>query len=756
MMRTLVLRWGVIVTAIALAMPLTVLGARHTVTSLPYAATVSYDTLDLAGTKVVGNGSGIKITGNHVVVNLGSDTLQFGNATGTDFYGILVSSTSNVTVIGGHILRMTSTGSRIDGIKVFNSNSLLFKGTNIAVTGHDAHCVNVEGGLSGTYNVEFNGGRWISNSESYSSREAYSGAVFVSGSMPATAGSFDLKLFGVRIMNGPGQGIILRGKSFVQACTLSVDAYNKYWDTVYTWNQAPIGASWANPYCILARGIEAGSEISGNYMLSGSQRYGSRGVLFEISQGTTANPIRVFNNVIDVHEGPNKESGNAAGNCQGFRIRGVEDSNIFIYNNSITCTVDDNATSKAYGKECRVFYHSMGGPATQNIIVQGNVIRAVSLGGATNPYALIAEGDNTGLNNQFIYNRIESSGEIVKLGGLQGACRNVFLLSDTLGFLANAVTDKATFSIGYYKDSSINNIARDCVYLNGARDTNIVWTNSSGDNELSLERTMTITALGNNGLPVPNATVTVRNAYGKTVLSGVTGSRGQVVGGIPYWYESEDKADSLVYNPVAIKIKIGVDSVQTSLSLSQTSSAGSQLTLTKTAGQAVTGNSPPTAPTHLSPENGSILYSSPIRVTISNSTDANNDPVTYDFWISGNETFTQVLDSAVRIPAGLGQTQALFTRLAPETGKQYWWRCRASDGIDYTGTTNPTSFSYNCNNSANVTDVTYLAAYLFRKGPAFYPVSLGDMNGDGRINVIDLVYLTNYLFMNGPAPKRCK
>jgi hypothetical protein len=730
-------------------------GVRHTITSLPYTASTSFDTLDLAGTKIIGDGNGIRITGKNVVLDLGTDTLQFGNGAGNDFYGLYLGSTSDVTVIGGHILRTAATGSQIDGVSIFNSSSVLFQNTHVTVNGHDAHCINVAGGYPGTYNIEFRGGRWTSNSVSYTSREAYSGAVFISGNMPSTAGTFDLKLYGVRIVNGPGQGIILRGKSFVQSCTLSVDAYNKYWDTVYSWNQAPIGNSWANPYCILARGLEAGAEISGNIMTSGSQRYGSRGVLFEISQGTSANPIRVFNNIINVHEGPNKEAGNSEGNCQGFRIRYAEDSNIYIYNNSITCTVDDNAASTSYGREARVFYHSLGGPNAQNIMVRNNTIRAFSLGGATNPYAFIVEGNNAGLNNRYEYNRIESSGELVKLGGLQGACRDVVLISDTLSFLSNPLVNRATFSIGYYKDSSINNVARDCVYLNGASDTNIVWTHSSGDNELSIERNLTVTVLGSNGLPVPNATVTVRNAYGKTVLSGITGSRGQLVGGVPYWYESEDKADSLAFNPVTMKVKIGTDSSQASLTLNQTSTPVALLKLSKTAGTAVTGNLPPTMPTHLTPLNGSTVLLSPLRVVTVNSTDANNDPITYDYWISGNEAFTQILDSAMRIPAGLGQTQATFSRIAPETGKQYWWRCRASDGIDFTGTTNPSTFSYACNSALNISDVTYLVSYLFRNGPAFVPASLGDMNGNGSVNVIDIVYLVQYLFAGGPAPKRC-
>jgi hypothetical protein len=54
----------------------------------------------------------------------------------------------------------------------------------------------------------------------------------------------------------------------------------------------------------------------------------------------------------------------------------------------------------------------------------------------------------------------------------------------------------------------------------------------------------------------------------------------------------------------------------------------------------------------------------------------------------------------------------------------------------------------------NVTDVVYLANYLFIGGPAPkpWPSSRADVNNDTKVNVSDVVYLTNYLFIGGPTP----
>ena len=55
----------------------------------------------------------------------------------------------------------------------------------------------------------------------------------------------------------------------------------------------------------------------------------------------------------------------------------------------------------------------------------------------------------------------------------------------------------------------------------------------------------------------------------------------------------------------------------------------------------------------------------------------------------------------------------------------------------------------------NVSDLTYLVAYLFQGGPPPICLPEGDVNGSGAINVADLTYLVAYLFTGGPPPIPC-
>ncbi|MEW5995648.1 MAG: hypothetical protein AB1744_14815 [Candidatus Zixiibacteriota bacterium] len=55
----------------------------------------------------------------------------------------------------------------------------------------------------------------------------------------------------------------------------------------------------------------------------------------------------------------------------------------------------------------------------------------------------------------------------------------------------------------------------------------------------------------------------------------------------------------------------------------------------------------------------------------------------------------------------------------------------------------------------NVSDVTFLVAYLFQSGPLPPCLDEGDVNWSGDINIADLTYLVEYLFQGGPAPPAC-
>ena len=55
----------------------------------------------------------------------------------------------------------------------------------------------------------------------------------------------------------------------------------------------------------------------------------------------------------------------------------------------------------------------------------------------------------------------------------------------------------------------------------------------------------------------------------------------------------------------------------------------------------------------------------------------------------------------------------------------------------------------------NVSDLTYMVAYLFQGGPPPICFPEGDVDGSGAINVSDLTFLVAYLFQGGPPPGPC-
>lgn len=57
--------------------------------------------------------------------------------------------------------------------------------------------------------------------------------------------------------------------------------------------------------------------------------------------------------------------------------------------------------------------------------------------------------------------------------------------------------------------------------------------------------------------------------------------------------------------------------------------------------------------------------------------------------------------------------------------------------------------------AVNVSDLTYLVAYLFQGGDQPRCIAEGDVDGSGATNVSDLTYLVAYLFQGGPVSPAC-
>lgn len=55
----------------------------------------------------------------------------------------------------------------------------------------------------------------------------------------------------------------------------------------------------------------------------------------------------------------------------------------------------------------------------------------------------------------------------------------------------------------------------------------------------------------------------------------------------------------------------------------------------------------------------------------------------------------------------------------------------------------------------NVSDGVFIINYIFKGGPASYPVFAGDANCDQSVNIADAVHLINYIFKGGNKPCCC-
>lgn len=93
-----------------------------------------------------------------------------------------------------------------------------------------------------------------------------------------------------------------------------------------------------------------------------------------------------------------------------------------------------------------------------------------------------------------------------------------------------------------------------------------------------------------------------------------------------------------------------------------------------------TGNTAPTAPAVLSPAAGSRVSSQPVALTVRNSSDADQDPITYVFELDSVNTFDSgEKRSSGPVVQGAGSSTSWSVGGLVED-RRYWWRVKADDG----------------------------------------------------------------------------
>lgn len=563
--------------------------SRHQITSLPYTASANYDTLTLSGTKVSGSGSGILVLAHDVYIDLGSDTLVFGTSNGGGYHGIRISDGAyKVTISGGTILH-GGAGSYNRCVQLARTNNVLIKNTDMIVNGTNGHCLDAPSvGPPGNYNIEISGGEYWNNCYGYTSRCQYDGCAIRLGQTYRGYGNHHYRIHGITLHTTPGQGIMVSGRYesgndalvYIYDNVLTGDARNTFYG-----GYSGTCKSAANPYIIAMLKCAAGSECYNNTITSGTKYGGCRGILIENCNGANGKYIEVYNNYVDVHEGPNVEYGDGLP-VHGLRIRAIDGgtiSYIWIYDNTFICTGDALSSTSSYNSSVMPLRYSNWDP-NQNITIERNRFRAKSNTSGVASTAVVFDLVSAGQTFVFRHNRIEGDGTLVQFGNNSYGAKGITLEGDTLNILSPSY-EPETFHVGYLSNNwnCSDNYARDVVCLGKASDTNIIMANR-GTLELGLQRTLSIHVRGNNALPVPGASVRVTNNYGRTVINGTTSGSGIVSAPVTYWWEQRSGTDSTSFNPFTIKVKKGTDSALAVLD-TRNGNPSVQLVLTRTEGE---------------------------------------------------------------------------------------------------------------------------------------------------------------------------
>ncbi len=609
-----VLGYAAIVSAILLAFAPGLMARTTTISSLPYTASMAgtnySETLLVAGTNLRSTTNGIRFTGHDIVLNLGGDTITFGTNGSDAAYGLQIGgppNAYNIKIIGGWVIHGITNDTLSDQVDCFRvsapTHDVLVQGTNMKVSGDNAHCIDYDSGGRSSYNIDINGGQYWNFCRRYRSREYYDGAV-IRTSFAGTSGSYNVRIRGVRVWTGPGQGIVCTGswgsnpgnsRAQVYSCTVSVDHRNDF----YPVNQGPnhpIGFSSENAYGLFFSFCGPGTAVHDNVVRSGTSYGGGRGLFMESCQGTTSSPLEIYNNDVDVHEGPNVRVGEGYG-CFALRLRPMDGElkNIRVYNNRFIVAGDSVRSTTSYGYIPEALRYS-NSISNSNVWFDNNLFKAYAITpGPVESYAITFDGVS-GVDSTFKVrnNRFESDHVVVKYGNMNSGASNILLQNDTLRVITPAY-QKQTYQVGHLGNNWNNsgNKVIDGAYEGAASDTNIIFT-VGGTSDLKLNKTITIQVTGRNGLPVSGATVTAINHYNRSVLTGTTNSDGIYRGVVSYWFESRTATDSTAFNSFTVRARRNTDSTTMTYNVNWSCPAAA-IRLNNTDGQGGGDITPPSA-----------------------------------------------------------------------------------------------------------------------------------------------------------------
>ncbi|SYZ73068.1 hypothetical protein TRIP_C21183 [Candidatus Zixiibacteriota bacterium] len=578
------------------------------------------DTITFSGTKISSAANGLMMLFTYQdpldgwFIDLGTDTLEFGTGGGSNLYGITLRNQSgypanNIVINGGYIIhnppRNDDSTIKNNTCFTFSGNNIKLRNVNMIANGWNGKCI-----LGGQgYGIEIDGGSYNSRVDYYDSRclfdaiiMNYTGVVFDSAYAAANGFTYNISIHGIRINAAPHAGIRIASTAGsptdnavakIYDNQINVDAHNfkytSYSGTCY---------SSSNPYGIALQRVGPGTEIYNNTITAGTTYGGSRGILIETARGNSSRYVEVFNNNIDIHEGPNAEYDENHIETHAVRLRN-DCQYLHFHHNTVVGSGDANTETPSYGRSIAAlrytFEGAYGGVNSHNLI-ENNHFLARSLTSGVTAYSVCFDAvtlpDTTLV---FRYNRIESDNILMKYGEVNAGAKGITIFGDTLSFISPTYSPK-TFVIGHFCNNwdCRDNFVCDAVYQNGASDQDITFTcTSNGSLELGLERMFKINVVGSNGLPVAGATIAVTNNYGFIVINSTTDRLGQLVRPALYHWESNG-TDSTAFNTFSIKARKNSDSTVINYTAAATTTPPT-ITLSHTTGEEATDSIPPSS-----------------------------------------------------------------------------------------------------------------------------------------------------------------
>lgn len=727
----------IIILAVFLAFA-SVLSARTyylTSDSLPYTVHADYDTLKIQGSKIVSSGDGINFNGHDdVVLDLGGDTLVFGNSSGDNYKGLFVGWNSHdVHIKNGWIIHQPTSTLLAQGntcVYLAGSNGTLIENVNLVVDGTDGICLQNN---SGGYNIEISGGSMRSNSLRFTSRCTNSGSVIRLLAEQQLPGPNDWHfiIHDLTITDGPHSGIAINqasasageNKVWIYNNHITTDSRNLLYDL--SDYQANFCRTAADAYGISLNHIAAGSKIHDNIIRSGNEYEGNLGILVQVCRGEPDNPVIIENNDVHTWQGPNAAWPD--GKCNSLYFRNVPGESprssywTVIRGNAFKCTVDNDPLTTAMGSKAEVVSVFLEDSSSNNIF-ENNLVELIAKNGdlsnlhGSNNAIGFSIRDTTDpcctevRNNIWRNNHYRAFRAPVNFSGQRGyPGSNILLQGDTLECTDLSATDSTTVifdgSTGYRMHAT-NNRLRDCVFMGSSNESDVVFSFQSladidgKGQDVTFERTLKVYVKGSNGLPVTNATVWAANNYGDTLFTGTTNEGGLVSGVVSYKYYAKDPVDgdqyvledSLNFNPFTLKAQKYSDNDVVSYTVNSENGSDT-LTLSGILGDGTWGagddpgedcTTPPSTPTLYSPANG---VETGVRPTLcANNSNGGSCPqaLLYHFQIGTSSNMSTIVAQYNGVTEGMSHT-CYTPSIDLNEGQTYYWRARAYNGSVYSG-----------------------------------------------------------------------